>query len=270
VVLAPALAGAAGASRARTEELIVATGGGARRYRLHVPPQAADGRALPLVVVFHGAGATVDQQERASGLSALADREGFVVAYPEGVRRRWAVAPGVRAEDEVRFVRDLVADVSRQLPIDARRVYATGISNGGAMAGRVACDLAGVFAAVATVAGAYPPADECHPSRPVPVLAFHGLADRVVPYAGRAGAAPVEAWAATWAARDGCAAEPAVDRSTPGLVTRRWSACAGGAEVVLHAIAGLAHDWPGEFGRGPTPIAASSAMWAFFREHPAP
>jgi poly(3-hydroxybutyrate) depolymerase len=59
-----------------------------------------------------------------------------------------------------------------------------------------------------------------------------------------------------------------VDRRTPGLVTRAWSACAGDAEVVLHAIAGLAHAWPGEFGRGPTPIAASSAMWAFFAAHP--
>ena len=249
--------GAQATATARTADLTVASGGSARRYRLHVPP-GAGGEALPLVIAFHGAGATTRQQERASGLSALADRERFVVAYPEGERRRWPTSGAAAAED-MRFVRALIADVARRTPIDARRVYAAGISNGGAMASRVGCELSDAVAAVASVAGAHPLRDDCRPGRPVPVLALHGLADRSVPPDGSPGVArfaPVASWAAGWAARNGCVGAAGVARTAPGVTTHAWRSCAEGAEVVLHLLDGVGHRWPSD---------ASPAIWAFFR-----
>jgi polyhydroxybutyrate depolymerase len=245
----------------------VRVSGVARRYRLHVPPALPDGPA-PLVVAFHGAGATAAVQERASGLSALADRAGFVVVYPEGRARRWAADDADEA-----FVRAVVADVARRVHVDPRRVYATGVSNGARMAERAGCEMSDLFAAIATVAGVYPEADVCRAAEPVPVLAIHGLRDQLAPFDGR-GAAPgrrsVPEWVSTWAARNGCAPTPAVVDG-PLVTTEAWGGCAGGADVVLDVVRTVGHGWPGD----PTdpevrssPLDASGAIWAFFESHP--
>jgi polyhydroxybutyrate depolymerase len=261
----------AGGARAgaSTAMRVVTSSGIVRRYRLHVPPGAPVGAPLPLVVAFHGAGSTTAQQERASGLSELADRERFVVAYPEGRDRQWTA--DVR---DARFVRDLVADVAAQRPIDARRVYATGISSGAAMAERAVCELPDLFAALATVAGAFDAAGGCRTGRSVPVLAFHGRADVVVPFVGRTGARPLASavsWAAGWAARDGCLPTPAVVVRTPGVATWMWGGCPGGADVVLEVVDDLGHAWPGDptDRRGASPIDATAEIWDFFVTHPA-
>ena len=259
--------GAAAFTPAVVATRTVRVAGVERHYRLHVPDALPNGPAA-LVVAFHGAGATAARQERASGLSALADRAGFVVVYPEGRDRRWAAD----AADEA-FVRAVVADVERRVRVDPRRVYAAGVSNGATMAERAACGMGDLFAAVATVAGVYRAGESCAAPDPVPVLAIHGARDRLAPLDGRTAAParrPVAAWVSAWAARNGCAPSPA-EVDGPAVSTRAWGGCTSGADVVLDVLWTAGHGWPGD----PTdpavrdaPFDASGAIWAFFAAHP--
>ena len=161
--------------------------GETRRYFLYVPASAHHGRAAPLVLVFHGGGGRAAGIAPHTGFSRLAEREGFVAVYPEGVGGRWNDGRGYAAtHDDVGFIRALLETLGRELGTDARRVYATGISNGAMFSYRLACDLPGAFAAVAPVAGAMP-ADlvpSCAHTAPVSVIAFQGTADPLMPYAG--------------------------------------------------------------------------------------
>ncbi|GAB4440338.1 MAG: PHB depolymerase family esterase [Anaerolineae bacterium] len=271
----------------------IESGGVTRTYRLHLPPDYdADGPPLPLVINLHGLASNAAQQEGFSGMSEKADEAGFVVAHPQGrgAPARWNMAPETGPDGEVQnpdvvFIRALVAHLQATLNIDPARIYVTGMSNGGGMANRLGCDMADVFAAIAPVAGAYALADQCAPARPVPVIAFHGADDPIVPYDGVDRLAfspglslpPVPAWAADWAARNGCAETPAV-AVTPyaeGDVTvQTWDDCDAGAEVTLYTIDGLGHVWPGG-ARIPLlgetgPIRATDLIWAFFETHPMP
>ena len=252
------------------------SGGEPRRYRLHVPPGAAAGAPLPLVVNLHGYNSDAAQQEALSRMSAQADAAGFVAVYPEGRGEpaRWAFGSGAEAADDVQFIRDLVRQIEAQLPIDPRRVYVTGISNGAELGYRLMCDAADTFAAAALVAGGYPPFRDCRPARPVPVVAFHGTADRLLPYEGQPPALlPVHEWAAGWAARNGCAPAPAVTLQRGEVTGETWGGCREGAGVVLYTIAGKGHSWPGS--AMPAAITtrdvdATDVIWAFFAAHPRP
>jgi polyhydroxybutyrate depolymerase len=155
-----------------------------------------------------------------------------------------------------------------------------GLSNGGGMTYILACELAGHVAAVGFVSGGYfEPEGGCRPSRPMPVIAFHGNADELVPYEGGRlfvaplPFAPVRSWVDGWVARDGCA--PGTTEAVSPHVTRQaYTRCAGGSEVVFYTIDGGGHTWPGgedlpAFIAGHTTheIDASRLMWAFFEKH---
>jgi polyhydroxybutyrate depolymerase len=152
----------------------IQSGGGERSYLLHVPAGYA-GEAISLVLNFHGSGGAPGNQLATSGFDALADAEGFAVAFPAGVfansvsQRSWNanLDPGV---DDVQFARDVIADVSATLNIDPSRIYATGFSGGARMTSRLACELADILAAAAPVAGLQYP-DGCTPVHGVPILA---------------------------------------------------------------------------------------------------
>jgi polyhydroxybutyrate depolymerase len=163
-------------------------GGETRSYRLKVPASYDGAAPVPLVLDIHGFTSNAAQQEALSGLASVADREGFVIAWPEGLNNAWnaGLCCGNADVDDVGFLRALVAAISADGNIDAARVYATGLSNGGAMTHRLACDAADLFAAAAPLAFpiAFRPLSECRPSRAVPVLTFMGLTDRLVPYDG--------------------------------------------------------------------------------------
>lgn len=241
-----------------------------RGYRVYVPAAAAPG--APVVLNFHGLGSSAREQEPYSGLVAVADREGFILVTPDGTGspRGWAsfsFAP--TGTDDVQFVRDLIEALATDLCIDRSRVYATGISNGGFMSSRLACELSDQVAAIGPVAGTHFPGN-C--GRPVPVLAFHGTADAVVPY-GRGvilSLIPypgVEAAMAQWAAHNGCEGEPAVERASPSVRRLVYQGCA--AETVLYAVEGGGHTWPGAVPvprLGPTTdeISAAELLWGFF------
>jgi polyhydroxybutyrate depolymerase len=140
------------------------------------------------VLDFHGFTSNAIQQRGISGMAAISDREGFLLVHPDGVNNAWNAGmccPGA-APDDLEFVRAVVAAVSSQANVDASRVYATGLSNGGAMSQRLACDAADLFAASAPMAFPVPfkPLSQCHPVRPMPVLTFMGLVDVLVAYDG--------------------------------------------------------------------------------------
>lgn len=264
-------------------------GGSRRSYLLYLPTSHQRGRPLPLVLVFHGAGGRGAGMARHTGFSRLAERKGFAVAYPDGVGRRWNDGRGLGgAGDDVGFVRMLLDSLERELGIDRRRVYATGISNGAMFSHRLACDLPGVLAAIAPVAGAVPVAlaERCGAAAPVAVVAFQGTADPFVPYGGggvaRRGGAVLSAGesAGFWARVNGCAAsaeaEPPADTVTDGTRMRResYAGCRENRSVVLYTIEGGGHTWPGgpaaarRVGRASREIDATGAIWDFFQRHP--
>ena len=247
-----------------------------RTYRLFTPPAVGrDDRRLPLMLALHGSGNTAESFVRASRLDEAASAGGFVVAYPEAVRLLWNGGfcctsgrgdPGT----DVRFLDRVIADVAAIRPVDTTRVFAVGVSAGGIMAYRLACDMAGRVAGVASVAGSMQ-LDDCHPARPVSVLAVHGTGDQLVPYDGGRidGAAtrpapPASAVAERWAALDGCP-EPA-ERRTDGLVmTTSWTGCAGGTRVRLVTIEGGGHNWfTSDFGPPNGAVDATGAIAEFF------
>ena len=125
--------------------------------------------------------------------------------------------------------------------------------------------------AIATIAGSYPPFDDCDDDRPIPLIAFHGTADRLLPYHGRGERVPaVQPWAARWAARNGCNDIPSRLPTAGDVTGLVWSGCGDDAAVVLYTINGKGHSWPGS--NMPPAITtrhidASAVLWAFFREH---
>jgi polyhydroxybutyrate depolymerase len=267
------------------------TGGVTRRYFLYLPTTWHRGRPAPLVLVFHGGGGRASGIAPHTGFSRLAEREGFVVAYPQGLNGRWNDGRGYAAtHDDVGFVRALLDTLGRELAIDPRRVYATGISNGAMFSYRLACDLPGTFAAVAPVAGAMPAdlAPICAHTQPVSVLAFQGTADPLMPYAGggvarrRGRVLSAERSIAFWATTSGCTAAPVTtdepDRVTDGTRVRRtaYGTCHEGRSVELYTIEGGGHTWPGgppvggSVGRVTREIDATPLIWAFFAQHPKP
>lgn len=145
------------------------------------------------------------------------------------------------------------------------------------MANRVGCSMADLFAAIAPDAGVFGEWQDCHPTRPMPVLAFHELDDQIVPYTGGAPtlAQPaVEDWAAAWAKRDGCLSAPTATTPVDTVTVRTWSDCQGNAEVILYTLANEGHSWPGSptMPRAITSQAvnATDVIWDFFQAHAMP
>jgi polyhydroxybutyrate depolymerase len=259
------------------------SGGRARAYLLHLPPRYDGHTLLPLVLVLHGGGQSPESAEKMSGMSAKADQENFIAVYPSGTGRlskapTWnagnCCAYAMENEvDDVAFLRALIDTLERDHATDPKRVFVTGISNGGMMSYRVACELADKIAAIAPVEGAQNV--DCRPSVPVSVLVFHGTADRLVPYEGgttKFQMGPprtdnsVAAAVTFWVKRDGCSPVPHHEESSEVHVDT-YSACKAGTSVQLYAIQGGRHIWPG------TPIsanhvAATDLMWTFFSQHP--
>jgi len=256
-----------------TEFVDIDVAGQVRSYRLHVPKDLAGGSSYPLVIDFHGLTAGPESQDDLSGMSDKADAEGFIVATPRasGIGSSWGVLPGrPETEADIAFALAIVADIGDRLPVDATRVYATGFSNGGGLANRLACDEAAAFAAIGSVSGAYPSWTECDNSEPVPVITFHGSDDFVVPFGGLGGFfPPIADWATAWAARNGCTADPQQDRITEDVIRVWWEGCPAGADVELYAVEGGAHGWPGSTAapvllNSTDTISATDLIWDFF------
>lgn len=249
-------------------------GGRDRSYNLFVPSTFDGSKALPLVLNFHGFTSNASQQQVFSELNILAEQEGFLVAYPEGISSSFnggSVCCGTAAAenvDDVGFARAIVADVAQIACVDPKRTYSTGMSNGGFMSHRLACEAADLIAAVAPVDGLLGiPTESCNPSRPVPIIHFYGTEDPLVDY--NFAQLTNDFWVDKYACSD---AAPEVTFQNGVATCETWKACQDGATVTMCTVEGGGHCWPGqtfcppELGSATTDISANEEMWAFFRE----
>ena len=285
-----------------TTDRLLAAAGDDGAYVREIPPSYTGRTPVPLVVDLHGYEEPATGQVAMSDLGAYGASHGFVTVTPQvaGAIPMWQT--GLHSRD-MAFLGALLDTAEATLCVDRARVYVTGLSNGAFMTSAVACVYADRVAAVAPVAGIQTPAG-CHPSRPVPVVAFHGTADPFVAYggglgpsalalpapdgsgrtvgqligpngAGRAGPS-VPSITATWARRNGCAAHP-TSRAVAAGVTEIAYRCPGGADVDLYRITGGGHAWPGSavsqavgsvVGYTTMAISADAIIWRFFEAHP--
>jgi polyhydroxybutyrate depolymerase len=267
-----------------------------------VPPGYDAAKPTPVVLILYGGQTNAQIMQGFCGMDKKADAAGFLAVYPNGQGRNnrlhfntWG-RKGLLADD-VKFVAALLDDLSGAAQVDANRVFATGISDGAMMCYLLAAELSDRIAAIAPVSGTLA-IEKINLKRPVPVLHFHGTADKFVPFEGPTTAwqrglrmLPVEEEIQTWAKLDGCpeASQPTAlaDTAHDGTtVTRKvYGPGKGGAEVVLYFIEGGGHTWPGRQATGRTGFAAGEAvemllgkstqnlsandlMWEFFQKHP--
>ncbi len=264
-----------------------------RTWVTHVPRAIKYGKPMALVVALHGGGGRGEGMAAMSGLSATAEREGFIVAYPDGTSRLfadhlltwnagdccgYARSAGV---DDTGFIGAMLDALGQGYPVDPARIFVTGMSNGGMLAHLLGSRLAGRIAAIAPVAGALPPGLP-RPERPVAVCIVHGTADQHVPYGGGRGAKALDRHAPRasvaeavryWREADGCTGTP-VTESQGSVRTETWGGGAAGTEVVLVTIRGGGHAWPGGTkgrwfgGDEPTrEVNVSDVIWEFFKRH---
>jgi len=268
-------------------------GGQTRLYRVHVPASYDAAKPTPLLVALHGGGGNMDHQadDAHYGLIGKSEREGFVVVFPNGFSRfrggklaTWNAGHccgGARDfdSDDVGFIRQMVSDVMRRLNIDRERVFATGMSNGGLMAYRLACEMSDVFKAIASVAGT-DNTRQCSPKQPVSVLHIHAKNDTHVLFTGGAGLDARRASVVTefrsvpdtiaqWVQHNGCTGMPRRVLDRPGAYCELHAPCRGNTQVQLCVTEIGGHSWPGgEKRRASEPpsqaISANDVMWEFF------
>jgi polyhydroxybutyrate depolymerase len=302
VTVAGALSSSAGAATkssgcgrratARTTTKHVVVDGVDREYLLSIPAGYDPSEPAPLVFDFHGLGSNMEEQAAYTNLDAVAGARGYVVVTPngqDGVLRRWSLQPSAAANPDVAFVQAMLRTTARSLCIDRDRVFAAGMSNGAMFSTLLACALPGRFAAVAPVAGVNATA-VCSAGTPrVSVLAFHGTADPIVPYAGGAyfsGAAegrllgvpdarPVDDVVAAWAAFDGCGTASSTASVADDVEHVTWPRCPKTGTVELYRVVGGGHTWPGaiaihsdRLGETTESTSATELVLHFFDTHP--
>lgn len=266
-----------------------------RFYIVHVPKSYDPGKPTPVVLALHGAAMNGTMMVGFTGLNETSEKNGFLAVYPSGTGTAsfltWN-AGGFSGQfannrpDDVGFINSLLDDLAKKYNIDQKRIFACGMSNGGMMCYRLAAELSSRIAAVAPVAGTIA-IDESKPSRPVPVMHFHGLKDRIVPYAFDKDKTPsfmrfkgVEDSVMTWVRLNGCAdsakQETISHPDSDMKVTRRtYSGGKNGSEVVLIVVEEGGHTWPGQrqtglgfIGKSTIDVSANDLMWDFFQKHP--
>ena len=277
-------------------------GGDSGGYIRELPSGYTGRTAMPVVVDLHGYGVSAADMLTLTKLGSYGDRDGFITITPQVARHLPYWKTGFKSKD-VAFVRGVINEVESTLCVDQNRLFVTGYSNGAIMASVLACVDAAQVAAIAPVSGVANPAD-CNPSRPVPVVAFHGTADPLVSYTGGFGTAAyqlplppgtkgtisqllgnnvpqstrgpsIPTTTAAWAKRDGCAATPAT-RVVAKDVALISYACPNGNAVELYRIRGGGHTWPGsvlaskakDLGETTMAISADKIIWTFFEAHP--
>ncbi len=263
--------------------------GNSRSYNLY-RPDLPNGEKVPLVIVLHGGLGNAGSVEASTGMNAVADSGGFIVAYPDGTggrigkmkdRRTWnagkccgrAVKQRV---DDIAFIAAMIEDIGTSQPVDLRRVYVTGMSNGAMLAYRLACEIPEKLAAIIPVSGTLA-VNDCSKAKDVPVMHIHGDNDRNVPLAGGVGEKDLsrvshrsipETMRMITAPR-GCSGSETVALSNS--VERTIYHCADGGPVELLIIKGGGHSWPGGRRQGgqsgdSTAFSASQMAWTFAKQ----
>ncbi len=266
----------------------IKSSGKTRCFYLHVPKSVERSSPTPLVITFHGFAEWPAHVMRTSGWNKLADRYGFLVVYPagSGIPKHWRTR-GLKGtpdnpEVDVQFVKDLILYLEQKYNIDPSRIVINGFSNGGGISHLLACKMADKVAAFGSVSGALIYArQENEPVRPVPLIAFHGTADPILPFHGgpsRSFEIPfpvVPDWMLSWAVLNGCEPAPVTIFHSVHVNGIRYDGSTGQAEVNFYTITGGGHAWPGGIplpqwlaGSTTNEINATELMWQFFSQHP--
>ena len=266
-----------------------------RKYKIHVPKSYTGAVKTPVIVALHGGGGDMDYMgnDKYYGLITSSEKYGFIVVFPNGYSRfksgklaTWnggTCCGSARDKkiDDVGFIRKVVENVKAQLNIDAGRIYATGMSNGGIMSYRLACEATDLFKAIAPVAGT-DNMPKCNPTRPISVLHIHALNDDHVLFNGGAGEksfrdksqvtefVSVPDTVNLWVKRNSCEGQPKRVLQNDGAYCDLYANCSGGTQVKLCATKDGAHSWPGGYKpRGSEQpskaISANDVMWKFFQ-----
>ena len=268
-----------------------------RTYYLYVPSSyRSDDSPMPLVLAFHGGQGRGEWLARNTGFNDLADKEGFIVVYPDAIDRHWndgLNTPGFDPTiDDVSFVASLIDELEQTINIDRRRIYATGMSNGGFFTLRLACELSDRIAAFAPVAATLPVniTSQCRHENPVSILLIGGTDDTFVPWQGgsmRRGQQilSMRETFEFWKHHNACVSReevyqlPDSDRTDgTDIESSTYWGCRSSSEVKLLKIRGGGHGWPG--GRRPLnpslvgqtsyDINATEVIWNFFKRHALP
>ena len=278
-------------------------GGLDRNYLVHLPPGFNRSTSLPVVIQLHGGGGKASQQDKLTKFQALADKENFIVVAPEGIESQWNDAKegaSYRAAteniDDVGFISAMIDKLKSDLNIDTKRVYVTGISNGGMMTLRIGAQLSGKVAAIAAVAGSMSNTlmASSSPQRPISVMLINGTDDPLVHIEGGnitafgrvTGQVAAPAVAVTyWVEKNGCPSAalkedlPDTNTADGSKVTREtYAGCRDNVEVVYYLIQGGGHTWPGGpqylpeniIGNTNRDFNATTIIWEFFKKHPMP
>jgi polyhydroxybutyrate depolymerase len=262
-----------------------------RTYFIHLPSGYDKNTSYPVVFVFHGGGGSAEGAERMSAMSPKADKEHFIAVYPNGDGKlknklltwnTWNCCGYALKNNinDVKFIRLLIDKLEQEYNADPKRIYATGLSNGGMMSYRLACELSDKIAAIAPVAGALN-CDNCRPDFPVAVIAFHGTADKHLPYYGGMGDnsiapridKPVSFAIGSWVKNNGCTDKKKEEFGS--IIKDSYGGCKNNADVVLYTVVGGGHSWPGgrngaHYGNVDKPtheISATDLIWDFFSRH---
>lgn len=282
-----------------SDEWVETPDGRRRHFRLYVPSTFGAARPAPLLIALHGGLGSSEQFATNSGFDELAEANGFIVVYPDGVGasparpalQTWnggyCCGPAARqGVDDVAFVRFLIDLLEERLDLDADRIFATGHSNGAIMAYRLACELSDRIVAIGVQAGSLG-IDDCQPADPVSVFHVHGLADTNHPIDGGVGSgvSGVEFRSArtavtTLAAVNGCDDEPLVETipSNSDVAVSTWLNCDSDVGVRLVTVEGASHAWMGHAAVSEAAAAlvggpyadfdSSRAIWSFLAAHP--
>ncbi len=254
-----------------------------RPYIVHLPPQYDGTTALPLVFNLHGAGSNKEQQQFYAQMDPVSNANGFIVCYPDGIDNVWNVSfQGGSTADDVGYINALIDRLHQDYNIDKTRVYSCGMSNGGYLSYKLACELGDRICAIASVTGSMVPIEfsNCSPSRAVPVMQMHGTEDPTVAYGGSAFATDQDVLMAWWANNNGCDEEPSFEEiedidPNDGCTAERyvWSNCTDGADVEFYKIIDGEHTWPGApllIGVTNKDIDGSEEIWRFFDQFDLP
>lgn len=257
-LLVPAFARLHRAMGTHGKEEFITVNGIKRRYVVHLPPAYDHNKPVPLIFMLHGGGASPEYPGDYH-LADAADAKGYITIYPEGMKRGWNDGREIsgRTADDVGFISAVIDEAAHDYNIDRKRVYSTGMSNGGFMSFTLGCRLADKIAAIAPVAGSMShfTLDACKPARKISVLMINGTGDPLVKYEGgpvrgRGDSEPITKVADFWRKQEcrNAQAEAKQLRDRNGndssTVKVETVSCAG-TEVINYTVEGGGHTWPG-------------------------